>query len=252
MEDITSMWTELGGRRQLALAGTLVATLSLVSLQAVSQGVRPTNAILLLLLLTLLMSETFGFWAGLAWAIISDLILVYFFFEPLFEFWAYDNQLRITLGVFLLVSAVAGSVLQERRGPTALTRALVPPPQPPPSSVASTKTALSHQGDAETVLLIDTDRHLVHLNGREIALTPTEFTLLEYLSVNAGRILTHQSILANVWGEEYVADTQILRTYVKQLRAKLGDPSSAPRFIRTESRLGYRFINGVDQSLPTT
>lgn len=247
MEDIISMWTMLSGRRQIALASTLVASLTLVSIQAVSLSVRPTNAILLLLLLTLLMSETFGFWAGLAWAFVSDLVLVYFFFEPVFKFWAYDTQLRITLGVFLLVSAVAGGVLQERRAPASRPRAAT---RPQPAAIVperAVSAAAYPQLETGTELLIDTDRHIVRLNGREISLTPTEFTLLEYLSTNAGRVLSHQAILTSVWGEEYVDDTQILRTYVKQLRAKLGDQPSAPRFIRTESRLGYRFISGVDE-----
>src|SRR5690606_19514268 len=91
-------------------------------------------------------------------------------------------------------------------------------------------------------LQIDYGDRRVLLDGHEVLLTPTEFSLLSFLSVNAGRVLSHQTILANVWGEEYGDDSQILRTYVKQLRSKLGDDPTAPRFIRTEARHGYRFI----------
>ncbi|HYM14962.1 MAG TPA: helix-turn-helix domain-containing protein, partial [Dehalococcoidia bacterium] len=76
----------------------------------------------------------------------------------------------------------------------------------------------------------------------EVQLTPTEYTLLKYLALNAGKVLTHPMILRAVWGAEYASDTALLRTYINQLRSKLGDDPGAPRFIRTDAGVGYRFV----------
>jgi two-component system KDP operon response regulator KdpE len=91
-------------------------------------------------------------------------------------------------------------------------------------------------------LAIDLERRLVTLDGEELRLTPTEYSLLKYLATSAGKVLTHPMILRTVWGAEYGEDTHVLRTYVNQLRTKLGDDPSRPRFIRTESGIGYRFL----------
>lgn len=90
-------------------------------------------------------------------------------------------------------------------------------------------------------LTLDLERRNVRVDGREVRLTPTEYSLLKYLAVNAGRVVTHPMILRSVWGEEYAQDSHSLRTYINQLRAKLGDDASSPRFIRTEPGVGYRF-----------
>jgi len=97
-------------------------------------------------------------------------------------------------------------------------------------------------------LTIDLDRREVRVAGREVRLTPTEYSLLKYLASNAGRVLTHPMIQRGVWGNEYAEDTQNLRTYVNQLRSKLGDDSAAPRYIRTDPGVGYRFIDAADES----
>ena len=91
-------------------------------------------------------------------------------------------------------------------------------------------------------LTLDLQRRTVHVDAREVHLTPTEYSLLKYLATNAGRVLTHPMILRAVWGEEYAQDTQSLRTYINQLRAKLGDDAAVPRFIRTEPGVGYRLL----------
>jgi two-component system KDP operon response regulator KdpE len=89
-------------------------------------------------------------------------------------------------------------------------------------------------------LRIDLDKRRVTLAGDEVSLTPTEYSLIKYLAMNRGKVLTHAMILRAVWGSEY-EDTAVLRTYVNQLRAKLKDDAANPRFIRTEPRVGYRF-----------
>jgi two-component system KDP operon response regulator KdpE len=91
-------------------------------------------------------------------------------------------------------------------------------------------------------LSIDIEKRTVEVDGVEIHLTPTEYTLLKYLAMHAGKVLTHPMILRAVWGGEYVQDSALLRTYINQLRAKLGDDPGAPRFIRTDPGVGYRFV----------
>ena len=75
-----------------------------------------------------------------------------------------------------------------------------------------------------------------------LELTPTEYKLLYHLVRNAGHVLTHATLLAKVWGREYVDEVDYLRVYVRRLRDKLGDDPDRPRYIRTERGLGYRFI----------
>jgi two-component system KDP operon response regulator KdpE len=91
-------------------------------------------------------------------------------------------------------------------------------------------------------LRIDLERRLVTLSERQVHLTPTEYALLKYLATNAGKVLTHPMILRSVWGQEYADDTALLRTYITQLRAKLDADGSNKGFIRTEPRVGYRFL----------
>jgi two-component system KDP operon response regulator KdpE len=89
-------------------------------------------------------------------------------------------------------------------------------------------------------LVIDLDRRLVSLRGNDVHLTPTEYSLLKYLAVHAGKVLTHTMILNEVWGAGY-SDTAVLRTCMNQLRAKLDDNAAKP-LIRTEPRIGYRLL----------
>jgi two-component system KDP operon response regulator KdpE len=98
-------------------------------------------------------------------------------------------------------------------------------------------------------LVLDLERRSVTLDGSEVRLTPTEYSLLKYLTLNAGKVLTHGMILREVWGAEYADDTHVLRTCINQLRAKLQDDAAAPRFIRNDPGVGYRFI-GSDTAPP--
>ena len=90
-------------------------------------------------------------------------------------------------------------------------------------------------------LEIDLARRLVHRDGHEIHLTPTEFELLRQLVHNRGRLLTHRELLLSVWGSGYGDDTQVLRAHMANLRRKV-EPADGPRLIRTESGVGYRFV----------
>ena len=90
-------------------------------------------------------------------------------------------------------------------------------------------------------LRIDLEHRNVTIQGHEVTLTPTEYSLLKYLATNAGKVLTHPMILRAVWGAEY-EDTAVLRTYVNQLRSKIEADPAHPRFVITEPRVGYRFV----------
>jgi two-component system KDP operon response regulator KdpE len=90
-------------------------------------------------------------------------------------------------------------------------------------------------------LVVDLAAHAVWVDGEEIHLTPTEFSLLRLLVVNRGLLLTHRQILSEVWGPEYADATPVLRTHIANLRAKLGDAERERRLIRTDSGIGYRF-----------
>jgi two-component system KDP operon response regulator KdpE len=95
-------------------------------------------------------------------------------------------------------------------------------------------------------LEVDLARELVKMNGEPIHLTPTQHRLLEVMVGNPGKLLTHQWLLQKVWGPSYQTESDYLRTFVRQLRQKLGDDPAAPRFIVTEPGLGYRWMPEPD------
>ena len=95
-----------------------------------------------------------------------------------------------------------------------------------------------HAGDLE----VDFVRREARLRGVRLELTPTEYKLLYHLVRNAGHVLQHGTLLAKVWGREYIDEVDYLRVYVRRLRDKLGDDADDPRYIRTERGLGYRFV----------
>lgn len=90
-------------------------------------------------------------------------------------------------------------------------------------------------------LTVDLANHLIRKNNEIIKLTSTEFSLLALLTRNEGRVLTHQYILKEVWGMGYIEQTQYLRVFVAQLRKKIEDDPARPRWLITESGIGYRF-----------
>jgi two-component system, OmpR family, KDP operon response regulator KdpE len=88
---------------------------------------------------------------------------------------------------------------------------------------------------------VDIASHNVTLRGSEIRLTPKEFDLLVFFIKNSGKVLTHHTLLAAVWGGNYVEQDQYLRVFVGNLRKKLEANPAAPRYILTEPWVGYRF-----------
>ena len=90
-------------------------------------------------------------------------------------------------------------------------------------------------------LAVDLSRQLVQLAGSPVRLTKTEYRLLQAFVTHPGKLLTHRWLLSRVWGPGYATETHYVRIYVRQLRQKLGDDVSRPRYIVTESGLGYRW-----------
>lgn len=90
-------------------------------------------------------------------------------------------------------------------------------------------------------LEIDLDKHKVLLEGKEIHFTPMEYEVLTLLVKNAGKVLTHNYILKEVWGTYLDCDTQTLRVFMANIRRKLEKNPASPRYIITEVGVGYRF-----------
>jgi len=88
---------------------------------------------------------------------------------------------------------------------------------------------------------IDFTSRIVKLKNEILKLTSTEYNLLSILVKNEGRVLTHQYLLKEVWGNNYSDQTQYLRVFVAQLRKKIEEDSNRPKYIITESGVGYRF-----------
>ena len=90
-------------------------------------------------------------------------------------------------------------------------------------------------------LTVDFAAQEVRLRGEVVSLTATEYKLLYHLVRNAGHVLRHETLLAKVWGREYVDEVDYLRVYIRRLRRKLEPDPERPRHILTERGLGYRF-----------
>ncbi|MGO4452781.1 response regulator [Arthrobacter sp. RAF14] len=88
---------------------------------------------------------------------------------------------------------------------------------------------------------VDLAARKVTREGAEIRLTPTEWSILEILVRNQGRLVSQQQLLLQVWGPAYAKETQYLRVYLNQLRRKLEKDPATPRHLITEAGMGYRF-----------
>lgn len=96
-------------------------------------------------------------------------------------------------------------------------------------------------------ILVQPSRRLVSKAGQPIHLTPKEYDILHFLMLNAGRAVTYGKLLSVVWGAEYRTEVDYLRTFVRQLRKKIEDDPSNPRYLLTDAYVGYRFA----ENLPT-
>lgn len=87
---------------------------------------------------------------------------------------------------------------------------------------------------------IDLSKRLITLGGTPVKLSRKEYDLLKILATHAGKVITHQQLLQEVWGPAYVEETQYLRVYIGQLRQKLERDPAAPKWLITEPGVGYR------------
>jgi two-component system KDP operon response regulator KdpE len=92
-------------------------------------------------------------------------------------------------------------------------------------------------------LKIDFDRREVWLEGKIVKLRPTEYRLLFHLVQNAGWVVSHDQLLAKVWGYEYRDEPHYVRLYINYLRQKLEKDAANPKYILTERGVGYRFVD---------
>ena len=92
-------------------------------------------------------------------------------------------------------------------------------------------------------LSVDLSLRRVMIDNQEIKLTPTEYDIMKILAQNAGKVLTHRQLLKAVWGDTYAEDTHYIRVYVGQLRRKIEPNPTQPKYIITESGVGYRLMS---------
>ena len=95
-------------------------------------------------------------------------------------------------------------------------------------------------------LVIDYESRRVTLARRRVKLTATEYDLLRVLAVNAGRVMTHDSLLRQVWARRESGNARLVSAFVKRLRRKLGDDAAHPTYIFTERQVGYRMAREND------
>ncbi len=105
--------------------------------------------------------------------------------------------------------------------------------------VQASKESTSLPAYSYSDLEVDFVNHLVSLQGESINLTATEYRMLAYLALNAGRVITATQLLDHVWGEEYSGSDHLLQVNIGRLRQKLGDNAREPRYIKTKAGIGY-------------
>ncbi|MCH7625909.1 MAG: response regulator transcription factor [Chloroflexi bacterium] len=91
-------------------------------------------------------------------------------------------------------------------------------------------------------LFIDFDKKHIRVNGERVDLPPVEYSLLYHLVKNADRVIANRTLLAKVWGREYVDQLDYLNMHIRSLRSKLESDPEAPQLIVAENDLGYRFV----------
>ena len=92
-------------------------------------------------------------------------------------------------------------------------------------------------------LVVDLEKRAVSMSGSEVHLTPHQFEILRVLAKNEGKLLTHRTILREVWGPGYGSESNLLHVHISQLRRKIEPDPTRPRYILTAAGAGYRLIN---------
>jgi two-component system, OmpR family, KDP operon response regulator KdpE len=109
------------------------------------------------------------------------------------------------------------------------------------SPEASAEATVIEEGDFR----IDLESREVHVAGKELRLSPKEFDLLAYFVRHPGKVLTHRTLLAKIWGGNYTDQTEYLRVFIRHLRKKIEPEPAKPRYILTDPWVGYRFVSGA-------
>ncbi|MDF2501299.1 MAG: kdpE 1 [Anaerosporomusa subterranea] len=91
-------------------------------------------------------------------------------------------------------------------------------------------------------LTVDITQRRVTVGGREVKLTPTEYNILKELIQHAGKVLTHKQLLGAIWGKYHIEDTHYIRLFISQLRHKIEENPTQPRYIISEPGVGYRLM----------
>ena len=158
------------------------------------------------------------------------------------------RQLRSWSAMPILVLSAIGEEDQKVEALEAGADDYVTKPFGPRELVARLNAALRRAGEAVDEpavsvdgLDVDLAARVVRRDGEEVHLTPIEYDLLRVLLRNRGRLMTHRSLLVEVWGPEYAKDVAVLRAHVANLRRKIERAGDAPRYIRTDPGVGYRF-----------
>jgi two-component system, OmpR family, KDP operon response regulator KdpE len=147
----------------------------------------------------------------------------------------------------ILVLSAVGEETEKIRALDAGADDYVTKPFTPGELIARLNAALRRVGPAEEPSLsvdgleVDLAGRRVRRDGDDIHLTPKEFDLLRVLVRNRGRLLTHRTLLGEVWGRAYEEDTHTLRVHIANLRRKIEPDPQAPRYITTDPGIGYRF-----------
>ena len=123
-------------------------------------------------------------------------------------------------------------------------------PFSPTELTARVRAALRREAEPEPFrlkdLTIDYGARRVTVDGRPVELTATEFDLLRALAVNAGRVMTHEVLMRQVWRRQDVHDSKLVRAFVKKLRQKLGDDAGRPAYVASVRGVGYRMARPGD------
>ncbi|EHJ47124.1 two component transcriptional regulator, winged helix family [Solidesulfovibrio carbinoliphilus subsp. oakridgensis] len=92
-------------------------------------------------------------------------------------------------------------------------------------------------------LSLDLEAHVASLKGEDLHLTPTEFKLLAYLARHAGKVVTHSQLLREVWGKQSQGQEHYVRIHIHKLRQKIESDPARPRYLHTETGIGYRLVD---------
>lgn len=95
-------------------------------------------------------------------------------------------------------------------------------------------------------LKIDFERRLVLVEGEQVHLTPVEYRILEYLAMNAGKVITYQMLMEKIWGPYATENNKILRVNMTNIRRKICDNPANPKYISTEAGVGYRMLESAE------